>query len=91
MEVSGQRRAPAALSPERPAVRIEEGPGRAPGPVWTYLRREKYLAFTGIRTCDCHTRSFVIIFIIVIFIITVISVMEGIDSVPETDHVYRHV
>jgi len=64
---------------KEPLYPLNRGLGWAPWPVWTNLRREKSLAFTGIRTPDCPA------LIPLLLPLLFVSLMEGIDSIPETD------
>jgi hypothetical protein len=46
-------------SRERTPAPAECDDGWNPGPVWTFRRREKYIAFAGVRTPDRPVRSLV--------------------------------
>ena len=59
--MSGQFQVPAALVQERTPVPIDYEVCRTPESVWTFWKREKYVAPTGIRTQDRPTRSLVTI------------------------------
>jgi hypothetical protein len=50
MEVIGKLHAPAALPSGRTPVLINHEPGWAPETVWTFWKREKSHAFTGIQS-----------------------------------------
>jgi hypothetical protein len=54
MEVSGQRHAPAAFTPGKDPVPIEQEAGWVRGPVWIVAEN---LAFTGIRSPDLPARN----------------------------------
>jgi hypothetical protein len=49
MKMNGQHHAPAALPTERNAVPIQLDAGWAPGPIWTFWRREKSASVEEVR------------------------------------------
>jgi hypothetical protein len=59
MLVDGQRHAPAALPPEKKPIRLVQGAGWAPGPVWTGAEN---LTPKGIRSPECKDSRLILKF-----------------------------
>ena len=70
--MSGQPHAPAPL----PSVPIQQEAGWAPGPVWTFWRREKSHTLARIRTPDCPARSLVTVLAIVPWLLIFLCIIQ---------------